>query len=147
MVVLSEADSNLLTSVLTTVRDVLAGKSLQQSAPDHETKRSIRQSQRRLTPSECDELVRQYKSGLSANQLAISWGMSRQAICVRLKTHGVTMRNQSPTPEQVAEMVRLYGTGLSLEAVSNLTGFVARSVLKYLREQGVQMRDSHGRPR
>ncbi|WP_370185735.1 hypothetical protein [Aeromicrobium sp.] len=88
-----------------------------------------------------------YLKGANVNELAAEFRCARQTVALRLKAHGVVMRNQPATTEEVAQVVELYLSGLSLAGVSERTRFSAKSVLNYLRAEGVQLRDSHGRDR
>lgn len=88
-----------------------------------------------------------YLKGANVNELAAEFRRARQTVALRLKAHGVGMRNQPVTTEEVAQIVKLYLSGLSLAGISERTRFSAKSVLNYLRAEGVQLRDSHGRDR
>ncbi len=92
-------------------------------------------------------MAERYVEGATVNELAVEFRCARQTVALRLKAHGVVMRNQPATPEEIAQVVELYGSGLSLVGVAALTRFSAKSVLNYLRAEGVQLRDTHGRVR
>jgi len=92
-------------------------------------------------------MAERYLEGANVNELAAEFRCARQTVALRLKTHGVVMRNQPATPEEIAQVVALYNSGLSLVGVASRTRFSAKSVLNYLRAEGAQLRDTHGRNR
>lgn len=92
-------------------------------------------------------MAERYLEGANVNELAAEFGCARQTVALRLKAHGVLMRNQPATPDEIAQVVELYASGLSLVGVAERTRFSPKSVLNYLRVEGVQLRDTHGRPR
>lgn len=92
-------------------------------------------------------MAARYLEGANVNELAAEFRCARQTVALRLKEHGVVMRNQPATAEEIAQVVELYGSGLSLVGVAEKTRFSAKSVFNYLRAEGVQLRDSHGRDR
>ena len=92
-------------------------------------------------------MAARYLEGANVNELATEFRCARQTVALRLKTHGIIMRNQPATPEEIARVVSLYASGLSLVGVAEQTRFSPKSVLNYLRAEGIQLRDTHGRPR
>lgn len=92
-------------------------------------------------------MAKRYLEGANVNELAAEFRCARQTVALRLKEHGVVLRNQPATTEEIAQVVELYSSGLSLVGVAGETRFSAKSVLNYLRAEGVQLRDTHGRPR
>lgn len=48
-------------------------------------------------------------------------------MALRLKAHGVVMRNQPATAEEIAQVVELYASGLSLVGVAEKTRFSPNS--------------------
>ena len=58
-----------------------------------------------------------YHEGANVNELAAEFHCSRQTVALRLKEHGVVMRNQPATAEEIAQVVGLYSSGLSLVGV------------------------------
>jgi DNA-binding NarL/FixJ family response regulator len=92
-------------------------------------------------------MAERYIEGANVNQLAAEFRCARQTVALRLKAHGVVMRNQPATPDEIAQVVELYASGLSLVDVAEKTRFSPKSVLNYLRAEGVPLRDTHGRER
>lgn len=92
-------------------------------------------------------MVERYAEGATVYKLAAEFGVNRRTVSAKLKTAGVSLRQQPPSAEQVAEMVQLYKSGQSLLKVGQQLGFDAQTVRTRLLERGVAMRDSHGRER
>ncbi|MCB9820309.1 hypothetical protein H6796_03385 [Candidatus Nomurabacteria bacterium] len=88
-----------------------------------------------------------YANGATVNELAAEFGCARQTVALRLKAHGVMMRNQPASPDEITQVVELYVSGLSLVGVADKTRFSPKSVLNYLRAKGIPLRDTHGRDR
>ena len=144
MVALSSVDTNKWAPLL--ARDWEPSPSTQ-PAPDYERRGPLRQRQNRLTPEQVAAMAERYLKGANVNELAAEFQCARQTVALRLKEHGVVMRNQPATAEEIAQVVELYSSGLSLVGVAAETRFSAKSVLNYLRAEGVQLRDTRGRPR
>lgn len=92
-------------------------------------------------------MAKRYLEGANVNELAADFRCIRQTVAVRLKAHGIEMRNRPATAEEIAQVVALYASGLSLVGVAEQTRYSAKSVLNYLRAEGVDLRDTHGRLR
>lgn len=92
-------------------------------------------------------MAERYLEGANVNELAAEFRCTRQTVALRLKAHGVRLRNQRATAEEISQVVSLYASGLSLVGVAEKTRFSSKSVLNYLRAEGVQLRDTHGRTR
>ena len=92
-------------------------------------------------------MAERYLEGANINELADEFRCARQTVALRLKGHGVVLRNQPATTDEVAQVVELYLSGLSLVGVSEKTRFSPKSVLHYLRAEVIQLRDTHGRDR
>ncbi len=92
-------------------------------------------------------MAERYVEGANVNELAAEFRCARQTVALRLKEHGVVMRNQPANAEEIAQVVELYASGLSLVGVAEQTRFSSKSVLNYLRAEGIRPRDTHGRER
>lgn len=92
-------------------------------------------------------MAARYLEGANVNVLAAEFRCARQTVALRLKAHGVQLRNQPATAEEIAQIVSIYASGLSLVGVAEKTRFSAKTVLNYLRADGVHLRDTHGRER
>lgn len=92
-------------------------------------------------------MAERYLEGANVNELAAEFRCARQTVALRLKAHGVQLRNRTATAEEIAQVVALYASGLSLAGVAEKTRFSSKSVLNYLRGEGVQLRDTHARER
>lgn len=88
-----------------------------------------------------------YAEGATVYELATEFHCSRQTVALRLKAHGIQLRNQPATAEEIAQVVELYVSGRSLIGVAEKTRFSPKSVLNYLRAEGIRLRDTHGRER
>ena len=90
-------------------------------------------------------LIKDYKAGLTARQIAEKYGCYRTMVSKYLKASGVMMRNCPLSDEQIDQAVRLYESGLSCEAVSKNIGACSKTIYNKLIERDITMRDTHGR--
>ena len=102
---------------------------------------------RHLTDEQTKTLVEDYRSGLSANQLAESYGVHRTTLSSILKKERVALRFQSLSREDLALAVELYEAGLSLAKIAHRLGRYSNTICSALKAEGVQMRDCQGRNR
>jgi hypothetical protein len=64
---------------------------------------------RKLSPDEVVELVRQYEAGATIQSLGVSFGLHTQTVRAHLRRKGVTLRSmRALTDEQEVEVMRLY---------------------------------------
>ena len=68
-------------------------------------------------------MAERYLKGANINELAAEYRGARQTVALRIKEHGVVMRNQPATVEEIAQVVQLYASGLSLAKVADRTRF------------------------
>lgn len=107
---------------------------------------AVRQSNRKLSPAEVDELVAAYQSGTDLSALSRQFGLHRQTARAHLKRRGVPLRSDSPvlTPAHVDQLVDLYDSGLSTYQLARRFGVGATTVGLALRERGVELRPKTG---
>jgi transposase-like protein len=96
---------------------------------------------RKLTPAERARLAEEYRSGLSALQLARKYNIHRQTIARQLKREGVELREQRKrTLELTEQATKLYAEGRSLDEVAKLLGVQASTISRALKRAGVKLR-------
>jgi len=121
--------------------------------PVHESYQSevviseIKQIQKRLSKEEVLMLIKDYKAGLTARQIAEKYGCYRTTVSKYLKASGVIMRNCPLSDEQIDQAVRLYESGLSCAEISKKLGTCSKTIYNKLVQDGITMRDKHGRNR
>ncbi len=108
--------------------------------------RRQRQSQRRLTPEQVEQLLREYKAGADMKVLATRWDLHRLTVAAHLRRAGVKLRRQGLSDEQLDEAVRLYGEGWSLQRLAERYDCDDETVRAYLKRAGVRMRRPWERP-
>ncbi|WP_203338772.1 hypothetical protein [Nocardioides limicola] len=92
-------------------------------------------------------IAARYAEGATVRQLATEFHCHRTTVALRLKEHGIEMRNRPATTDEIAQFIALYESGLSLVKVAEKTGISEKTVMNRLRAEGVQLRDTHGRER
>lgn len=102
-----------------------------------------KQAQHRLSASEIEEIIRQFREGKTTLALAEAFGCSRTTISRHLHNAGLSAREKRFDEAQLREMERLYETGLSLDKVGERFGTSGTTVTKHLRDCGVQIRGRH----
>jgi hypothetical protein len=75
---------------------------------------TTRRLKRRLDWAEIDQIVTEYLSGTSTDQLMTEHHLAKRTISVLLKANGVQLRCQGLTAEQAREAADLYRIGRSL---------------------------------
>ena len=105
----------------------------------------IKQIQKHLNKEEILMLVKNYKAGLTACQLAEKYGCYRTTVSKYLKASGVMMRNCPLSDKQIDQAVRLYKSGLSCLEVGKKLGTCSKTIYNKLIQRNVTMRDTHGR--
>jgi DNA-binding transcriptional regulator LsrR (DeoR family) len=93
-----------------------------------------------LTPSEVDDLVELYLSGVGAKELAERYGMHRAAIGRYLKARVIDTTPPALRPADVTAAVELYQSGLSLAKIAKRYGVGPQTVNNYLAAAGVELR-------
>jgi DNA-binding NarL/FixJ family response regulator len=100
----------------------------------------LQKKQKKLSKEEVQQLIADYKSGLSVKQLANKFGCYRITVSRKLKAAGVTIRHMPPTDSAIDRMVELYQSGLSLNDVSRQVKRSAKTVKKYIALRDVKIR-------
>jgi DNA-binding CsgD family transcriptional regulator len=103
------------------------------------------QSQRRLKPTEIDQLLAAYTAGELVNDIAVRFGVSRTTVIGHVTRRGLPRRSEprwSATELQVA--ANLYSDGHSLAAVGARFNIHAETVRNRFRRAGVQVRTRRG---
>ena len=72
-----------------------------------------RQTQRRLTKEQTQQLGIDYESGASMQELAARWSLHRTTVAAQLRQAGVPLRRQGIPADRLAEAIKLYGEGWS----------------------------------
>ena len=102
--------------------------------------------QRRLSPTNIDDLIAAYRTGATINQLADKFGVHRTTVAAHLDRHGVP-RHHDRTEwddgdlEHAAEM---YAAGLSLADLAAVFEIDAQTVANRFRRAGRPIRPRRG---
>ena len=102
--------------------------------------------QRRLSPTDIDDLVDAYRAGASISQLAAGFGVHRTTVAAHLDRHGVP-RHYARTAwddRALEEAAEMYAAGLSLADVAARFGVDAQTVANRLRRAGRPIRPRRG---
>lgn len=83
--------------------------------------RSSTTPQRRLTATEVEQVVLQYRRGSTVYELAASFSINRETATNHLKQAGVTLRNVIEERE-VAQILELFEAGVSANAIGGRIG-------------------------
>lgn len=87
------------------------------------------------------QAVERYGAGESANAIAATFGVSRQAIAGLLRRRGITLRTQVKlTPSQRNEAVDRYMRGQTSATIANLFGVTPVAILAVLHKRSVVVR-------
>lgn len=100
----------------------------------------LQKKQKILSKEEIQQLIVDYKSGLTVKQLANKFGCYRITVSRKLKTAGVIIRHMPPTDSVIVRMVELYQSGLSLNEVSRQVGRSTKTIKKYIELRGIKIR-------
>jgi hypothetical protein len=92
--------------------DAIRSKSVKSTAP------RIHAIERRLRPETRQQFLNDYQAGVSANQLAVRYGLSRSSVRRLLQEADVPRRYQAMTDAEVQQAVELYQSGLTLAEVA-----------------------------
>ena len=114
--------------------------------PREEKGRLSNPPQRRLSPSDIDELVNAYRGGATISQLAAEFGVHRTTVAGHLDRHGVPRHSEQTTwdDEILRQAAELYATGLSLADVADQFGVDAQTVANRFRRASVPVRPRRG---
>ena len=106
----------------------------------HRKTRRKRQVQRRLTPDEVEQLVRDYQAGDSMQQLARRWRLHRTTVAEQLRREGVPVRQRGIRAERLNEAIRLYNEGWSCLRLADRYDCDDETVRQALRRANVRLR-------
>jgi len=98
---------------------------------------------RRLTPEAVQQLLGDYQAGISANQLAVRYQLSRSSIRRLLRESDVPRRYQTMTELEADQAVELYQSGLTISQVAAKLNRPWSTVQTALSRRGVGMRSRH----
>ena len=102
--------------------------------------------QRRLSPTDSDDLVEAYRAGATISRLAVEFGLHRTTVTGHLDRHGVPRHSEQTAwdNEILKQAAELYATGLSLANVAHRFGIDAQTVANRFRRAGVAVRPRRG---
>ena len=114
--------------------------------PREERGRLSNPAQRRLSPTDIDDLVEAYKAGATISQLAVEFGIHRTTVAGHLDRRGLPRQSERTAwDEQIlTRAAELYATGFSLADVADQFGIDAQTVANRLRRAGVAVRHRRG---
>ena len=103
-------------------------------------------AQRRLSPTNIDDLVEAYKAGATISQLAVEFNVHRTTVVGHLDRHGVPRHSEQTAwdDEILSQAAELYAAGLSLADVAQQYGIDAQTVANRFRRAGVPVRPRRG---
>jgi hypothetical protein len=99
---------------------------------------------RRLEPSQIDQLLGDYRGGATTRDLAKQYHVSKTAVTEFLAAHDVPLRHQGLSPSQVTEATLLYAAGRSVAQTALSLAVSPSSAYDALKRSGVHMRPAHG---
>jgi DNA-directed RNA polymerase specialized sigma24 family protein len=140
MVHLSEADAERWPPLLKQVALAKEGcvRPAQPSIADgYEAVGQLRQQHKRLTDSQIDQLVADYREGSTILELAVRFDCDRKTVMRHLKLHCVETRYRRLSETQIDEAIALYGEGMSLAKLGKRLGVDPKTVRARLLEKGV----------
>ena len=102
--------------------------------------------QRRLSPTDIDELLDAYRAGATINQLAVEFGIHRTTVTAHLDRHGVPRHSEQTAwgDNILREAAKLYATGMSLADVAHQFEVDPQTVANRFRRAGVAVRPRRG---
>lgn len=102
--------------------ETLHGGHLKGGEP-RETKPSTHRRLKRLSPTDVDQLVREYCDGLgSIYELADRWGVHRNTIAKHLKSRGLKLGRLSLSNDEIRRANKLRAQGQSFSAIGRELG-------------------------
>jgi lambda repressor-like predicted transcriptional regulator len=104
--------------------------------------------QRRLCPTDINELIAAYRAGATINELAHRYELHQTTVAARLDRHHVERHRAQGewTSETLAAAADLYATGLSLATVAARYGIDPQTVANRFRRSGFPIRTRRGWP-
>jgi hypothetical protein len=114
--------------------------------PREERGRLSNPPQRRLSPTDIDDLLDAYRAGATINQLAVAFRVHRTTVAGHLDRSGVPRHSEQTAwdDEILKQAADLYATGLSLADVAHQFGVDAQTVANRFRRAGVAVRPRRG---
>ena len=102
--------------------------------------------QRRLSPTDIDDLIAVYQGGATISQLAADFGVHRTTVGEHLDREGVPRHSERIAWDEstLRNAAELYATGLSLADVANRYEIDAQTVANRFRRAGVPVRPRRG---
>ena len=102
--------------------------------------------QRRLSRSEIEQLIHQYRDGVSIDGLARRYEIHRTTIIHHLDRAGISRRRviRKMTDESVARAAARYAEGASLAVVASEFGVHQRTLAREFRRAGASIRPRRG---
>jgi hypothetical protein len=119
------------------LRDAKRTESAKSTAP------RVHAIDRRLSPETLQQLLGDYRAGVSANQLGDRYQLSRSSIHRLLRESGVHRRYQAMTEVEVGQAAELYKSGLTISQVAAKLDRPWSTVQTALTRRGVAMRRRH----
>ena len=102
--------------------------------------------QRRLSPTDIDDVIAAYQAGATISQLAMEFGVHRTTLAGHLDRHGVPRHSEQTAwdDEILKEAAEQYTGGRSLADVAERFGIDAQTVANRFRLAGVPVRPRRG---
>jgi transposase-like protein len=102
--------------------------------------------QRRLSPTDINDLVEAYRTGATISRLAVKFGVHRTTVAGHLDRHSIPRHNEQAAwdDETLRHAAELYATGSSLADVADQFGIDAQTVANRFRRAGVTVRPRRG---
>lgn len=98
----------------------------------------------KLSPSDIDNIVKKYRSGLSAQNIGERYGVSVQTITTALKRNGISIRgNKRYLPED--EICQSYLAGKAIKTIAQTHGVTDKVISRILSQSNVSFRPSESR--
>ena len=103
-------------------------------------------AQRRLSPTDIDDLISAYQAGTTISQLAAENGVHRTTVAGHLDRHRVARHNEQRAwdDEILNQAADVYATGRSLADVADQFGVDAQTVANRFRRAGIAVRARRG---
>jgi lambda repressor-like predicted transcriptional regulator len=114
--------------------------------PREEKGRLSNPPQRRLAPTDLDDLLDAYRAGATISQLAVEFSIHRTTVASHLDRHGVPRHSELTVWDDdiLRDAAEMYATGLSLADVAHQFGVDAQTVANRFRRAGVAVRTRRG---
>lgn len=128
---------------------LLSGQSIRalqaesRSGPTQSSTPRVHAIDRRLSPDVLQQFLGDYRAGVSANQLAGRYQLSRSSVRRLLREAGVPQRYQAMTELESDQAVELYQAGLTISQVATKLDRPWSTVQTALGRRGVVMRRRH----